>query len=134
MTYFVGNSALQHTAQYDYTSSRLTGLEALNFTTVGSTNLTAIESFGYDLSGRLASVQFPDYSTATTLPDYNAGSGVSNADARASLAYQTSGTRSATVTCYGCLPTASAPHGATGQAVTQVYTCLLYTSPSPRDS
>ncbi|MEI6501911.1 MAG: hypothetical protein WCP21_12895, partial [Armatimonadota bacterium] len=26
VTYFVGNSALQHTAQYDYTSSRLTGL------------------------------------------------------------------------------------------------------------
>ena len=67
-------------------------------------------------------MQFPDYTTASTFPDYDAlhGKGASNHDAQVTISYDSSS--QATVTRLGCLPTTSWPQGDTQVSVTQVFT------------
>ena len=90
----------------------LTEIKAEAFTSLAG---DATESFIYT-DGDLTEVRFPDY--ASSVPNYNG----SNTDARVTFAYD--GAFSCTATTWGTVRTAGTPTGASGTAITQVFTSV----------
>jgi RHS repeat-associated protein len=91
------------------TDHYLTSIKATGYTSlVGD----AQETFVYDGSYKLVEARLPDY--ASSVPNYNS----SNTDARVTFARVG---RSCTVTRWGAVRTSAAPTGATGTAITQVF-------------
>jgi RHS repeat-associated protein len=101
VTYFPGQTGLEHSATYLYTGDVLTGITANAF----ANGQAASEAFTYT-SGALTLATFPEYDATT------------NPDARTEIAYQG---RSATITSYGRIASSGSPTGADHTAVTQTY-------------
>ncbi|MCL4367723.1 MAG: cell wall-binding repeat-containing protein [Actinobacteria bacterium] len=102
VTYFPGQSGLQHSVTYSYLSNLLTGVTATAFS--GATD--GVESFTYTGSAL----------TDILLPGYHS---INNPDPRVSIAYNG---LSATVTRRGQVYTTATPQGVAGTVVTQAFT------------
>ncbi|MBU2604254.1 MAG: cell wall-binding repeat-containing protein [Actinobacteria bacterium] len=102
VTYLPGVSGLEHVVSYTYSGGLVSSIKALDYTS--SSDPAAVFTYS---SGLLTQYKAPDYNATT------------NPDARTEIAY---GTKTATLTAYGSVYSASAITGAANTPITQIFT------------